>query len=115
VPIVTALFLIVLLGGSSPSAEEGRGERRHWAFEPVRKLDPPPDPSGWSQGLVDRFVIAKLPERGLEPVGPADKRTLIRPATFDLIGLPPTPEETAAFLADDSPDAFALNLRGAFV
>jgi hypothetical protein len=50
--------------------------------------------------------MAKLREHGLKPAGPAEKRTLIRRATFDLIGLPPTPEEVAAFLADGSPDAF---------
>ena len=61
----------------------------------------------WPRSPIDRFVLAKLEEKGLRPVAPADKRTLIRRVTFDLIGLPPTPEEVEAFLADDSPDAFA--------
>ncbi len=79
----------------------------HWAFGPVNKVSPPPDPGDWSENPIDRFVSAKLRERNLRPVGPADKRTLIRRVTFDLIGLPPTPEEVDAFLADDSAGAFA--------
>ena len=55
---------------------------------------------------IDAFIRAKLAEKGLTPAPPADKRTLIRRATFDLIGLPPTPQETDDFLADKSPDAF---------
>jgi hypothetical protein len=55
---------------------------------------------------MDRFVLAKLEQDGLKPVEQADKRSLIRRATFDLIGLPPAPEEIAEFLADESPDAF---------
>ena len=83
-------------------------DRRFWSFRPV--ADPPApavkDP-GWCKQSLDRFILAKQEEKGLHPVGPADKRTLIRRATFDLIGLPPTPEEVDAFLADDAPDAFA--------
>ena len=63
--------------------------------------------ANWCKQPLDRFILAKLEEKGLHPVAPADKRTLIRRATFDLIGLPPTPEEIDAFLADASPDAFA--------
>jgi hypothetical protein len=78
-----------------------------WAFEPVKKVEPAADLSGWSANSIDRFVRAKLQERGLQPASPADKRTLIRRATFDLIGLPPSPSEVDAFLADKSADAFA--------
>ena len=59
------------------------------------------------QSPVDAFILAKLESAGMQPAQPADKRTLIRRATYDLIGLPPTPEEVAAFVADESPDAFA--------
>ena len=62
---------------------------------------------GWCQTPVDNFILAKLDENGLKPNPPADKRTLIRRATFDLIGLPPTPEEVQDFVNDPSPDAFA--------
>ena len=61
----------------------------------------------WVQSPVDAFILAKLEPTGMQPAQPADKRTLIRRATYDLIGLPPTPEEVAAFVADESPDAFA--------
>jgi hypothetical protein len=83
------------------------GNEHHWAFEPIRRVTPPPDPSEWSNDAIDRFVLAKLREQGLKPVGHADKRTLIRRVYFDVIGLPPTPEQVAEFLADDSPDAYA--------
>jgi len=81
-------------------------EQRHWAFEPVRKVDPPADAAGWSETAIDRYIAAKLRAQGLRPDREADRRTLIRRVTFDLIGLPPSPEETAAFLADDSPGAW---------
>src|SRR5262249_37840673 len=61
----------------------------------------------WPSSEVDRFILAGLEAKGLSPAKPADKRTLIRRASFDLTGLPPTPEEIDAFLRDDSPDAFA--------
>ncbi len=64
-------------------------------------------PPGWPKTSIDNFILAKLDDAGLKPAAKADKRTLIRRATFDLIGLPPTPEEIADFLADDSPDAVA--------
>lgn len=79
----------------------------HWAFQPVVDHLPPAvsDPSIESD--LDRFILAKMESEQLAPAGPADRRTLIRRATFDLIGLPPTPEEVAAFVADHRPDAFA--------
>jgi hypothetical protein len=91
---------------ASPVREPAWRSERHWAFQPVRAVVPPPDPTSWAEQPVDCFVLAKLREHGLKPVGPADKRTLIRRATFDLIGLPPRPDDVEQFLADDSPDAF---------
>jgi Protein of unknown function (DUF1553)/Protein of unknown function (DUF1549)/Planctomycete cytochrome C len=81
---------------------------KHWAFQPVKRL-PLPDVRNkrWLQTGVDSFIMEKLEAKHLKPSPQADKRTLIRRAYFDLIGLPPTPEEVAAFLADSSPDAFA--------
>jgi len=83
----------------------------HWAFQRIGH-GPPPEISNhkqrqWIQSPIDRFILAGLNEKNLEPAPPADKRTLIRRATFDLIGLPPTPEEIADFLSDRSPHAFA--------
>jgi hypothetical protein len=79
---------------------------RHWAFQAVHKPQPPPDPSGWAAGPVDRFIAAALRARGLRPTSPAGRCTLLRRVTFDLIGLPPTPQELRAFEADDAPDAY---------
>jgi mono/diheme cytochrome c family protein len=80
-------------------------KKTYWAFQPVAKLSAPA--SDWGNNPVDRFIRARLDAKGLKPVEPADKRTLIRRATFDLTGLPPTPEDIAAFLADESREAFA--------
>jgi hypothetical protein len=80
----------------------------HWSFLPVKKIDPPRvKDKGWAKTAIDKFILAKLEQSGIPPAPPADRGTLIRRATFDLIGLPPTPEEVDAFLADISPDAFA--------
>jgi len=82
--------------------------RKFWSYQPVKD---PPLPAvrhkDWVKNPIDNFVLAKLEEKRLSPGADASKRTLIRRATFDLIGLPPTPDEIAAFLKDSSPDAFA--------
>ena len=82
--------------------------RQFWAFQPIQNPPPPKvrDPQ-WPKNAVDHFILADLEAKGLTPAPPADKRTLIRRATFDLLGLPPTPAEVQAFLADASPQAFA--------
>jgi hypothetical protein len=77
---------------------------KHWAFRPIAK---PQVPAIKATNPIDAFISEKLAEKGLTLAPPADKRTLIRRATFDLTGLPPTPEEVDAFLADNSPEAFA--------
>ena len=82
-------------------------QRKFWSFQRVTKpAFPKMDGKGRVHKPVDRFVLAKLAANRLKPVGLADRRTLIRRATFDLIGLPPAPEEIDAFLADASPEAF---------
>ena len=82
--------------------------RKRWPFTPVPATVPVPavKSAAWPATDIDRFLLAKLEAKNLTPVGDADNRTLIRRATFDLIGLPPTPEEVDAFLKDDSPLAF---------
>jgi mono/diheme cytochrome c family protein len=85
-----------------------REQRAFWAFQPVSHPQPPqPRTAKWARTEIDRFILAKLEAQGLKPAAPADKRTLIRRACFDLTGLPPTFDEVNAFLADRSPDAFA--------
>lgn len=84
------------------------GAPLHWSFVPVKTpAIPKVKNSAWVKTPIDAFILAKLERKGLRPAPPADKRTLIRRAYYDLIGLPPTAEEVAAFYADRSPDAFA--------
>jgi cytochrome c553/plasmid stability protein len=79
----------------------------HWAFKPVADPAPPPVvDEAWCQTPIDRFIRARQEEAGVAPLPRADRRTLIRRATFDLTGLPPTREEVEAFVADPSPRAF---------
>ena len=82
-------------------------ERDFWSFRPLADAAvPEPERADWARNDIDRFVLAKLEEQGLEPLRAADRRQLIRRATFDLTGLPPTPEEVEGFVSDTSPDAF---------
>ncbi|WP_422928199.1 PSD1 and planctomycete cytochrome C domain-containing protein [Singulisphaera sp. PoT] len=93
---------------AAPGSSAGADPKKHWAFQPVRRGPlPAVKHQDWAKGGIDAYILAALEAKGLEPSPAADKRTLIRRATFDLIGLPPTPEEVAAFLADESPEAFA--------
>lgn len=79
----------------------------HWAFvPPVRPSIPEVDDANWPRSPIDRFVLAKLEQADLRPSPEADKTTLIRRVTLDLTGLPPTPSEVDAFLADTSPQAY---------
>jgi hypothetical protein len=91
----------------SPPYKITAEQRAFWSFEPVKPV-PPPDvkDSSWARTDIDRFIMSKLEARGLHPVRRADRRTLIRRATYDLTGLPPTAEEVDAFEHDRSPDAF---------
>jgi mono/diheme cytochrome c family protein len=90
---------------AAPSFEEAA--RKHWAFQPLR---PPSLPqvreTAWVRNPIDLFVLAGLEKQGLRPAATADRRTLLRRLSFDLIGLPPTAEEVAAFEADTSPEAY---------
>ena len=80
---------------------------RHWAFQPVNAIKAPVDESSWACSDIDRFVINRLQAAGLKPNVDADRRALIRRASFDLLGLPPKPEEVQSFLNDRSTNAFA--------
>ena len=92
---------------STNNAYAGVG-RQHWAFQPVQKPSVPEvKTAGWAQTPVDKFILEKLEEKGMKPNPITDKRTLIRRASFDLTGLPPTTDEVNDFIADSSPAAFA--------
>ncbi len=81
--------------------------RAFWSFRPLQRTAAPAvKASDWPRTDIDKFVLARLEAEGLAPVGDADKRTLLRRVTLDLTGLPPTPDEVDAFLADTAPDAY---------
>ncbi|MEO1999938.1 MAG: DUF1549 domain-containing protein, partial [Planctomycetaceae bacterium] len=85
---------------------EGATWERHWAFvPPVKSKLPVVDNRAWPRNEVDRFVLASLEARGLQPAAPATRPHWLRRVTFDLTGLPPTVAELDAFLADQSPSA----------
>jgi cytochrome c553 len=89
-----------------PSIARAANSTNHWAFQPVRKVEPPEVKNkSWPRGAIDRFILAKLEENRLAPSRDAGKRVLLRRLTFDLTGLPPSPEDTEAFERDDSPAA----------
>ncbi len=82
-------------------------DRAHWAFQPVKRPSlPPVKETAWVANPIDAFVLAKLEAKGLHPNPPAEKHELIRRLYYDLTGLPPTPAEVDAFVADASPGAY---------
>ncbi|GAA5506348.1 PSD1 and planctomycete cytochrome C domain-containing protein [Novipirellula caenicola] len=94
--------------GSATDAMDLESAKQFWSFQPLSKPScPKVNDTRWMANPVDAFVRAELDKQALTSVGEADKRTLIRRATFDLTGLPPTPTEIQQFLNDSSPDAFA--------
>ncbi|GAB3224339.1 DUF1553 domain-containing protein [Spirosoma arcticum] len=87
--------------------EQGAEYKKHWSLiAPTMPEVPNVDGQGWIRNDIDRFVWAKLREKGLSPNPEADKATLLRRVSLDLTGLPPTPAEVDAFLADTSPNAY---------
>ena len=103
-PFAAGLAVLCLFALARVEADEW------WSLKPLVKPAVPKIESlvdaAWSRGPVDQFILAKLKENGLGTSQPADKRTLLRRVMFDLVGLPPTAEETAAFLSDEAPDAY---------
>jgi len=87
--------------------EQGAKYQLHWSFSPPRRADVPKiDDSTWPRNPIDRFILARLRTEKLQPSPEADKVTLIRRLSFDLIGLPPSPAQVDAFMKDDRPDAY---------
>jgi hypothetical protein len=83
------------------------GPKKHWAYvKPAHVTPPAVRTPGWVRNPIDHFVLARLEKEGLRPSPEASRETLIRRLSLDLIGLPPTPAEVDAFLADQSPDAY---------
>lgn len=87
--------------------KEGAPWKNHWSFIPPEKpVVPEVKRAEWPANPIDRFILAAIEKAGFSPAPEADRATLLRRVTFDLTGLPPTPEEVDAFVADQSPDAF---------
>ena len=120
-PEVVAVFVKwVEMGAPWPSTTSGTGQgaalsweetfatrSERWSFQPLQRVAPPVVKNrDWARTPIDRFLLAKLEEAGLTPAAETDRRTWIRRVYFDTIGLPPAPEAVAAFVADESPDAF---------
>ena len=90
--------------------QASKADRSWWSLQPIADVAPPvvaDAPLEWQAGEIDRFIWAQLAEQHLQPNPPADRRTLIRRVTYDLTGLPPTPEEVAEFDTDESEEAYA--------
>jgi cytochrome c553 len=92
-------------GAVWPDSARGTPAKSFWSFQPVRKAAVPAAGTGWARTAPDRFLAEKLQAAGMKPAREADRQTWIRRVTFDLTGLPPTPEEVDAFAADTTPGA----------
>src|SRR5687767_14156705 len=100
--LVAGAFCILTLSGY---AKENRSS--HWAYQPLTKHESPQvKQSGWPRTNLDKFILAKIEANGFSPAPDVDKSTLIRRLFYDLIGLPPTPEQINAFVRDGSPEAY---------
>ena len=105
-PRVSDAPVVAARSDSGAAYDFGPG-REHWAYRPMARPEPPAvDDPAWARNAIDRFVLARLEAEGMAPVAPAGRRALLRRVTFDLTGLPPTPAEIDAFLADERPDAW---------
>ncbi len=113
-PVVAVLTAVTLLAAppetTAPMEKYTNAERKHWSFQPRNDVQPPeftaPAGRAWIKTPVDAFILADLQKAGLKPAPPADRPTLLRRVTYDLHGLPPTPQEIDAFVRDKSPNAW---------
>ena len=108
--LVTVMFAAPEVTDVAPLGSFTPIERRHWAFQPRANVTPPTltdaAAKAWIRTPIDAFILAGLRKAALTPTAEADRPTLIRRVTYNLHGLPPTPEEVAAFIADKSPQAY---------
>ena len=96
-------------GGARHPADDGKtaSAGKHWSFQPIVRVAPPEVKNiHWVRNPIDRFILARLEKEGLKPSPEADRVTLIRRLSLDLLGLPPTPSEVDAFVNDKRPDAY---------
>ena len=95
---------------STQQREQGKTfsdeERAWWSFQPIKDVTPPTSGDGWACNPIDQFIARKLSDKGLSPASAASREVLIRRVSFDLIGLPPTPEEIEQFVHDEAPNAY---------
>jgi hypothetical protein len=103
---VAALMAAPDSNETAPLGKYTAAERRHWAFQPRPAVVPPAVASAWVKNPVDAFVWAGMQKAGLQPSPEASRAVLIRRVTYDLHGLPPTPDEIAAFVNDKAPQAY---------
>lgn len=93
--------------GNNPVVSSNTPHKKYWSLiPPSEPAVPTVKNTAWAQSPIDAFVLSALEAKGLEPAKPADKRTLIRRASYDITGLPPSPDEVRAFLNDNSPNAY---------
>lgn len=109
--LVSLIALLALAANLSADEPYGRHQfddssRSHWSFKKLERPTVPTPGTQWGRNPIDAFVADGLARAGLSPAAPADRVTLLRRVYLDLIGLPPTPEEVAAFVADTSDTAF---------
>ena len=103
----TGAVALCLLLAPWPAARAGEPATDHWAFRPPGPVSPPaPRERAWVRNPIDAFVLDRLEREGLAPAPPAGRLALLRRACFDLLGLPPSPEEVERFARDDRPDAY---------
>jgi hypothetical protein len=108
---LTLLCADIPLGGAAVTPAKHRtitaADRAFWSFQPIQHpAEPAVRDNGWCRNAIDHFILAKLEAEGLTPAPEADRQTLIRRATFDLTGLPPSPQEVNSFIRDSSSDAY---------
>ncbi len=104
--ILAALAALVVLLAAEESKQFTPAQKRWWAIQPVGTVAVPQAPQGWAKNEIDQFILEKLVAKGLKPNPEADRETLLRRATLDLTGLPPTIEEVQEFVSDTSPRAW---------
>lgn len=103
---VDAIRRWIASGATYDAEAEGSEDDLWWSLRPWKTVDPPEVDGEWARSSIDRFILSGLEEQGLSPSSGADRRTLVRRVTFDLLGLPPSPAQVEAFVNDEAPDAY---------